>query len=82
MILFVMGSFERWSDFAKKMMLTLGQWSLTAYVIHIPFCYGRIARPMIQQLDVEVALVLCGFLIYFTYLSVIAIDRITRSWQD
>lgn len=55
---------------ARAALLAFGRHSLTAYVFHIPFTYGRFGRPWRGQLDVAEALV--GVVLLWT-LSLFAI---------
>lgn len=57
-------------------LLRLGRGSLLAYAIHIPLCYGRLAKPIAQQLSMPAG---CGLLLLltgFTYLVVWGRDEL------
>lgn len=57
-------------------LLRLGRGSLLAYAIHIPLCYGRLAKPIAQQLSIPAG---CGLLLLltgFTYLVVWGRDEL------
>jgi hypothetical protein len=48
----------------RWLLLTMGQHSLTAYVVHMPFAYGRFGRPVQGRLDPGEAMV--GVLLLWT----------------
>ena len=61
---------------AVTWLVRLGRGSLLAYAVHIPLCYGRLARPLAHQLELPLATLLVAALTAFTYLVVLARDRI------
>ncbi len=56
-------------------LVRLGRGSLLAYAVHIPLCYGRLARPIAHRLDMPLATVLVLALIAFTYAVIWVRDR-------
>lgn len=56
-------------------LVRLGRGSLLAYAVHIPLCYGRLARPLAHRLEMPVATVLVLALIAFTYVVIWVRDR-------
>lgn len=56
-------------------VLRLGRFSLTAYALHIPFCYGRLARPVAHRLDMLEGAVGVAALTILTYAGVWTRER-------
>lgn len=56
-------------------LVRLGQGSLLAYAFHIPFCYGRLARPLAHRLNMLQASLWLLALGTLTYGVVLARDR-------
>lgn len=61
---------------AVTWLVRLGRGSLLAYAVHIPLCYGRLARPLAHQLELPLATLLVAALTAFTYCVVLARDLI------
>lgn len=59
-------------------LLRLGRGSMLAYAFHIPLCYGRVARPVIGQLNMAQATQLVLLLIALTWLVVWLRDGIEQ----
>lgn len=63
---------------ARRVLLELGRGSLIAYVFHIPFCYGTLGRPFIEQLSLVEALIGTTLLMAFSYGAVVVRVR----WRE
>lgn len=67
----------------RRACVRLGQGSLFAYAFHIPFCYGRVGRPLLHSMDMRVATLAVLGLMLLTYLAVLLRDlvreRVVRS---
>jgi uncharacterized membrane protein len=65
-------------------LVRLGRGSLLAYAVHIPLCYGRLARPLSGRLQMPPATVLFVALVALTYGVVWGRDRLraARRTQD
>ncbi|HRI50250.1 MAG TPA: heparan-alpha-glucosaminide N-acetyltransferase domain-containing protein [Pseudomonadota bacterium] len=61
---------------AVTWLVRLGRGSLLAYAVHIPLCYGRLARPLAHQLEMPLATLLVAVLTAFTYCVILARDHI------
>lgn len=61
---------------AVTWLVRLGRGSLLAYAVHIPLCYGRLARPLAHQLELPLATLLVAALTAFTYGVILARDLI------
>lgn len=61
---------------AVTWLVRLGRGSLLAYAVHIPLCYGRLARPLSHQLEMPLAALLVVALTAFTYCVVLVRDRL------
>ena len=61
---------------AVTWLVRLGRGSLLAYAVHIPLCYGRLARPFSHRLELPLATLLVAALTAFTYLVILARDLI------
>lgn len=59
-------------------LVLLGRSSLVAYAFHIPFCYGRIARPIARSLGMGPSTLLFVGLVLLTYAVVYAEDAWKR----
>jgi uncharacterized membrane protein len=66
---------------AVTWLLRLGRGSLLAYAVHIPLCYGRLARPLAHKLAMPLATVLVATLIGLTYAVVAGRDLIKERAQ-
>jgi hypothetical protein len=43
------------SEKTRRVVAWLGQGTLVAYVVHVPFCYGRLGAPLVGKLDMTTA---------------------------
>ncbi len=59
---------------ARELLARLGRGSLVAYVFHVPFCYGALARPIAWRLDMLEATLLVLLLEAASYAAVVARD--------
>lgn len=65
----------------RGVLARLGRGSLVAYVIHVPFCYGALARPIGGRLDMVEA---TGFVVgleVLSYLAVVVRDAVAERWS-
>lgn len=60
----------------RAVLLRVGRGSLTAYVFHIPFCYGALGRPLSGQLTVAEATPLVALLMAASLAAVWAWDSL------
>lgn len=60
----------------------LGRASLFAYAIHIPFAYGRLARPLSRRLDMPTATLAYVVLCVLVWLAVLARDRVRERRRE
>lgn len=63
-------------DRARAAFVTLGRGSLVAYVVHIPFCYGKLAGPLLGASDMLQATLALPFLVALSWLAVYARDAL------
>lgn len=68
-------------DRVRAAVVRLGQGSLVAYVVHIPFCYGRLAGPLLGSCDMTRATIALPFLIALSWSAVYARDALRRRWR-
>lgn len=68
-------------DRIRAAVVRLGQGSLVAYVVHIPFCYGRLAGPLLGSCDMMRATLALPFLIALSWSAVYARDALRRRWR-
>jgi hypothetical protein len=61
-------------DRLRAAVIRLGQGSLVAYVVHVPFCYGRLAGPLLGSCDMAAASLALPFLVAVSWGSVYARD--------
>ncbi|MCB9635586.1 MAG: DUF1624 domain-containing protein [Sandaracinus sp.] len=63
-------------DRLRAAVIRLGQGSLVAYVVHVPFCYGRLAGPLLGSCDMATASLALPFLVAVSWGSVYARDAL------
>lgn len=68
-------------DRVRAAVVRLGQGSLVAYVVHIPFCYGRLAGPLLQSCDMGRATIVLPFLMALSWGAVFARDALRDRWR-
>ncbi len=61
---------------ARAALVRLGQGSMVAYVLHIPFCYGALGAPVRGRLDMGTSTALVALLMVVSWLSVFARDTL------
>lgn len=59
-------------------LVFLGRGSLLAYAVHVPLCYGRLARPIAARLEMPLATVLVLALVVFTSGVLLLRDGLSR----
>lgn len=59
-------------------VVLLGRGSLLAYAVHLPLCYGRLARPFASRLEMPLATVLVLALVALTSGVVLGRDALSR----
>lgn len=62
----------------RRVFIRIGQGSLVAYVVHIPFCYGRLGAPIRDRLDMPTATVFVALLMALSYGAVVLRDAWRR----
>ncbi len=65
-------------DRLRGAVVRLGRGSLVAYVVHIPFCYGRLAGPLLHASDMTRATFALPFLVALSWGAVYARDALRR----
>lgn len=65
-----------------RVLSRLGGGSLLAYAVHIPFCYGRLARPIAYQLSMAVATLYLLALLAAVYGVVLLRDALRQRRRD
>lgn len=68
-------------DRLRAAVVRLGQGSLVAYVVHIPFCYGRLAGPLLGSCDMTRATIALPFLMALSWGAVFARDALRERWR-
>jgi hypothetical protein len=68
-------------DRMRAAVVRLGQGSLVAYVVHIPFCYGRLAGPLLGSCDMGRATIALPFLMALSWAAVFARDALRERWS-
>lgn len=63
---------------ARRVLVRIGRGSLLAYVVHIPFCYGRAGELVRGRLDMLTATLLVALLMALSWLVVLARD----TWRE
>jgi hypothetical protein len=66
----------------RSALLLLGRGSLVAYVFHIPFCYGALARPVAGRLDMLECTALMLALVALSWAAVWARDTVRDRWRS
>jgi len=64
----------RLPESVRRVLVRIGRGSLVAYVVHIPFCYGRLGAPIRDRLDMLSATVFVALLMALSYSAVVARD--------
>lgn len=59
----------------RRVLVRLGRGSLLAYVVHIPFCYGRLGGALLGSLDMAAATVWVIILMGMSYVAVFVRDE-------
>lgn len=65
----------------RAAVIRFGRGSLVAYVVHIPFCYGRFGEPLRGQLDPLSASAIGLALVALAWLAVWTRDELRQRWQ-
>lgn len=68
-------------DRLRAAVVRLGRGSLVAYVVHIPFCYGRLAGPLLGACDMTRATIALPFLMALSWGAVFARDALRERWR-